>query len=85
MEARKIIHGIGSPKPENVAANVRVLVSTETPKLNGCMIMPTMVAKKIASSCHAILETSEGSGANQRITLVAMEANRGFMAAPCYG
>ena len=91
-KAMQMSQGIGSPKPENAAAKGRVLVRTETPRPNsatapsgnGCAMIPTIVAKKIASSCHAFLETPAGTGENQRITPVAMEARRGFMAAPCH-
>lgn len=90
--ARAMSHGIGSPNPENAPAKVRVLVRTETPRPNiatapsgsGCVIMPTMVPKKIASSCHALLETPSGTGRNHTITPVAIEARRGFMDAPCH-
>jgi len=92
-KARAMSQGIGSPKPENAAANGRVLVRTETPKPNiataprgnGWVIMPTIVPKKIASNCHALRFTPAGTGVNQSITPVAMEANRGFIAAPCHG
>lgn len=92
-KARAISHGIGSPKAENAAPNVRVLVSTEAPNPNkatapsgrGCVMIPTMVARKIARSCHAFRETPEGTGRNQIITPVAMEARSGFIAAPCHG
>lgn len=90
--ASAMSQGIGSPNPENAPAKVRVLVRTETPRPNiatapsgsGCVMMPTMVAKKIASSCHALLETPSGTGRNQTITPVAIEARRGFMDAPCH-
>lgn len=84
---------MGSPKAENAAAKARVFVKTEVPrpikatapKGSGCVMIPTMVAKKMESNCHAILETPEGGGRNQIITPVAMEAMNGLMAAPCHG
>jgi hypothetical protein len=48
-------------------------------------MIPTIVARKIASSCHAFRDTPAGTGTNQRMTPVAMEAIRGFIAAPCHG
>ena len=92
-KARAMSQGMGSPKPENAAAKGRGLVRTETPNPNiataprgkGCVIMPTIVPRKIASSCHALRFTPAGTGENQRITPVAMEAISGFMAAPCHG
>lgn len=92
-KARAMSQGMGSPKPENAAAKGSVLVRTETPNPNiataprgkGCVIMPTIVPKKIASSCHALRFTPAGTGENQRITPVAMEAISGFMEAPCHG
>lgn len=47
--------------------------------------MPTIVARKMASSCHAFRETPEGTGTNQRMTPVAIDASNGFIAAPCHG
>lgn len=84
---------MGSAKAENAAEKVRVLVRTEAPKPSkatapsgkGCVMMPTIVARKIARSCQAGLETPEGTGTNQRMTPVAMEASNGFIAAPCHG
>lgn len=92
-KANAISHGMGSPKAENAAAKVSVFVRTEAPrpikatapKGNGCVMIPTIVAKKMESNCHAILETPEGGGRNQIITPVAMEAMSGLMAAPCHG
>lgn len=92
-KARQISQGIGSPKPEKAAANVRVLVRTETPKPkiatapsgSGCVMMPTMVPKKIASNCHALRETPSGTGEYQSRVPIAKEAKRGLMAAPCHG
>lgn len=91
--ASAISHGIGSPKAENAAEKVRVLVRTEAPNPNnataprgsGWVMIPTIVARKIASSCHAFLETPEGTGTNQIIIPVAIEASRGLIAAPCHG
>lgn len=37
------------------------------------------------SSCHALRETPDGTGTNQRITPVATDAINGFNAAPCHG
>lgn len=48
-------------------------------------MIPTIVAKKMASSCHAFLDTPEGTGTNHRMMPVAIEARRGFNAAPCHG
>ncbi|KAJ6895039.1 hypothetical protein NC651_021498 [Populus alba x Populus x berolinensis] len=48
-------------------------------------MIPTIVARKIASSCHAGFVTPAGTGTNQRMTPVAMDASKGFMAAPCHG
>ena len=92
-KASAMSHGIGSPKAEKAAENVRVLVSTEAPRPrsatapsgSGCVMMPTMVARKIASSCHAFLETPAGAGTNHRMTPVAIDAASGFIAAPCHG
>lgn len=92
-KASAMSHGIGSPKAEKAAAKVRVFVSTEAPRPrsatapsgSGCVMMPTMVARKIASSCHAFLETPAGSGTNHRMTPVATAAAIGFSAAPCHG
>lgn len=92
-KARAINQGIGSPKAENAAANVSVLVRTHAPSpINatapsgrGCVMIPTIVARNIESNCHAFLETPVGTGTNQRITPVAIEASRGFIAAPCHG
>lgn len=91
--ASAMSHGIGSPNPENAAAKVRVLVRTETPNPNiataprgkGCVIMPTIVPRKIASSCHALRLTPAGTGENQSITPIAIEASKGFIDAPCHG
>lgn len=92
-KARAISHGIGSPKAEKAAENVRVLVRTDAPSPisatapsgSGWVMIPTIVARNIASSCQAFLETPAGTGTNQRMTPVAMEARRGAMAAPCRG
>lgn len=92
-KARAMSQGIGSPKAEKAAAKVSVLVRTEAPRPSkataprgkGWVMMPTMVARKIARSCHAFLVTPAGVGTNQRITPVAMDASKGFMAAPCHG
>lgn len=92
-KATAISQGMGSPKAENAAEKVRVLVRTEAPKPSkatapsgkGCVMMPTIVARKMARSCQAGLETPEGTGTNQRMTPVAMEASNGFIAAPCQG
>lgn len=91
--ARAMSQGIGSPKAENAAANVRVLVSTEAPRPkrataprgSGWVMIPTIVARKMARSCQASRETPDGTGTNQRITPVAMDAKSGFIAAPCHG
>ncbi|KAJ6777601.1 hypothetical protein OIU74_001561 [Salix koriyanagi] len=48
-------------------------------------MIPTIVARKIASSCQAGLVTPEGTGTNQRMTPVAIDASNGFIAAPCHG
>ena len=85
--------GMGSPKAEKAAANVRVLVRTEAPSPrsatapsgSGCVMMPTMVARKIARSCHALRVTPSGTGRNHMITPVAIDARRGLIAAPCHG
>lgn len=92
-KASAINHGIGSPKAENAAEKVSVFVSTDAPRPirataprgRGWVIIPTIVAKKIASSCQAFLDTPDGTGTNQRMTPVAIEARRGFIAAPCHG
>lgn len=47
--------------------------------------MPTIVARKMASSCQAFRETPEGTGTNQRMTPMAIDASKGFIAAPCHG
>ena len=92
-KASAMSHGIGSPKAENAAANVSVLVSTEAPRPSsataprgrGWVMIPTMVARKIASSCHALRVTPAGTGTNHRIIPVAIDARSGFIAAPCHG
>ncbi|KAJ6315555.1 hypothetical protein OIU78_018934 [Salix suchowensis] len=48
-------------------------------------MIPTIVARKIASSCQAGFVTPEGTGTNQRMTPVAIDASNGFIAAPCHG
>ena len=48
-------------------------------------MMPTMVERKMASSCHALRGTPDGVGMNQMSTPVAMEISNGVMAAPCSG
>lgn len=91
--ASAINQGIGSPNAEKAAEKGRVFVSTEAPKPikatapsgKGCVMIPTIVARKIASSCQAGFVTPEGTGTNQRMTPVAMDASKGFMAAPCHG
>ena len=47
--------------------------------------MPTIVARNMESSCHALRETPDGTGTNQRMTPVAIDAINGFNAAPCHG
>jgi len=92
-KASAINQGIGSPNAENAAEKVRVFVRTEAPKPikatapsgKGCVMIPTIVARKIASSCHAGFVTPAGTGTNQRMTPVAMDASKGFMAAPFHG
>ncbi|KAI3423272.1 uncharacterized protein J3R85_011240 [Psidium guajava] len=74
-------------------AKALALVRTEVPSPNSattpndsCWVMISMiVTRNIASSCHALLEISTGTWTNQRMTLVVMEARRGFMAALCHG
>ena len=46
--------------------------------------MPTIVARNMESSCHALRETPDGTGRNQRMTPVAIDAINGFNAAPCH-
>jgi hypothetical protein len=48
-------------------------------------MIPTIVARKIASSCQAGFVTPEGTGTNQRMTPIAIDASNGFIAAPCHG
>lgn len=92
-KASAISHGIGSPKAEKAAAKVRVLVSTAAPRPrsatapsgSGCVMIPTMVARKIASNCHAFLDTPAGWGRNHMMTPVAIAATSGFSSAPCHG
>lgn len=92
-KASAISHGIGSPKAENAAEKVKVLVKTEAPRPNratapngkGWVIIPTMVAKKMESNCQAIRDTPSGAGTNHRITPVAIDAMSGLMEAPCHG
>ncbi|KAJ6424756.1 hypothetical protein OIU84_025512 [Salix udensis] len=48
-------------------------------------MIPTIVARKIASSCQAGFVTPEGTGTNQKMTPVAIDASNGFIAAPCHG
>lgn len=90
--ASAISQGMGSPNAEKAAEKVRVLVSTEAPRPmrataprgRGWVMMPTMVARKMARSCQAFRATPVGTGRNQTITPVRMEAARGFKAAPCH-
>lgn len=92
-KARAMSQGIGSPKAEKAAAKVRVLVRTEAPsprratapRGSGWVMIPTMVARKIARSCHALRVTPSGTGRNHTITPVAIDARRGLIAAPCHG
>lgn len=92
-KARAMSQGMGSPKAEKAAENVNVLVKTEAPRPSrataprgsGWAMIPTMVARKMASNCHAFLETPDGTGTNHRINPVAIEAIKGFSAAPCHG
>lgn len=92
-KASAMSQGIGSPKAENAAEKVSVLVSTEAPRPiratapsgKGCVMIPTMVARKIASNCQALRDTPDGTGTSQRITPVAIEASSGLIAAPCHG
>ena len=92
-KARAMSQGMGSPKAEKALAKVSVLVRTDAPRPrsatapsgSGWVMMPTIVARKMARSCHAFLETPLGTGRNQMRTPVAMEAARGFSAAPCHG
>lgn len=91
--ARAINHGMGSPNAEKAAANVNVLVSTlapspikaTAPSGNGCVMMPTIVARNIESNCHAFFVTPAGVGMNQMITPVNTDASNGFIDAPCHG
>mgnify|MGYP006889224077 FL=1 len=91
-KASAMSHGIGSPKAENAAAKVRVLVSTHAPspinatapRGNGCVMIPTIVARKIERSCHAFFDTPSGAGMNQIATPVAMAMTNGLMAAPSH-
>lgn len=55
-----------------------------TPRGKGLVMMPTMVVRKIARSYHAFLVTPVGRGTNQRILPFAIDASRGFIAAPCH-
>jgi hypothetical protein len=92
-KASAISQGMGSPNAENAAEKERVLVRTEAPRPNrataprgrGWVIMPTMVARKMARSCHALRATPAGAGINQTRTPVRMDAARGFREAPCHG
>lgn len=49
------------------------------------MIIPTIVARKMASSCHATLVTPVGTGISHRMIPVAIEAVSGAIAAPTGG
>lgn len=92
-KASAISQGMGSPKAENAAEKVRVLVRTDAPRpINataprgrGWVMMPTMVARKIARSCHALRATPAGAGMNQIRTPVRIDAAKGLRAAPCHG
>ncbi|KAE8124218.1 hypothetical protein FH972_019123 [Carpinus fangiana] len=64
--------GIGSPKAEKAATKVSVLVSTDAPRPirataprgKGCVMIPTMVARRCALPClrrHNRATTSGGS------------------------
>ncbi|KAE8056280.1 hypothetical protein FH972_013066 [Carpinus fangiana] len=75
-KASAMSQGIGSPKAEKAAVKVSVLVSTNapkpikatTPRGKGCVMISTMVARKMASNCHALHDTPDGIGMNKRIT-----------------
>jgi hypothetical protein len=81
------------PSEDEAATKVSVRVSTAAPRPSsatapsgsGCVMMPTMVERKMASSCHALRGTPDGAGMNQMSTPVAMEISSGVMAAPCSG
>ena len=65
-------HGISLAKAEKAAENVRVLVTIVAPKPSmatapsgsGCVMMPAMVPRKIASRCQAEVVTPAGGGMN---------------------
>lgn len=92
-KARAMSQGMGSPKAEKAAVKVRVFVRTQAPspiratapRGSGWVMMPTMVARKMERSCQALRVTPAGAGTNQRMTPVAIEAIRGWSAAPCHG
>lgn len=85
--------GMGSLNAENAAENGRVLVemvapraaSATAPNGRGWVIMPTIVARKMARSCQAVREMPAGDGRNQRLTAVRIVATRGLSAVPWYG
>lgn len=89
-KASAMSHGIGSPNAENAAANVSVRVSTAAPRPSsatapsgrGWVMIPTMVARKMDSSCHALRATPAGGGTSHISTPVPMVATSGLIAAP---
>jgi hypothetical protein len=52
------------------------------PRGRGWVMMPTMVARKMASRCHACIVTPDGGGRNHTSTPDATEMPRFFMLAP---
>lgn len=48
-------------------------------------MIPTIVARKMESSCHAFWVTPAGTGISQRMIPVAIEASNGAIAAPAVG
>lgn len=48
-------------------------------------MIPTIVARKMESSCHAFWVTPAGTGISQRMIPVAIEAINGAIAAPAVG
>lgn len=83
-------YGISLAKAEKAAGNVRTLVIIEAPRPSiataprgrGCVMMPTMVPRKMASRCHACSATPAGGGTNQTMVAMLTQMPRFFMSAP---
>ena len=81
-------------KALKAAENVKVLVTTVTvkpriaqaPTGKGFKTRPVIVDKKMASNCHAFVETPAGFGTAKRTMMpIATEIRNGIGLAPCLG